>query len=79
MSNNKACISVTFQSQKIPGLLYMVFAGLMFLSAFFVILLPETNNQALEDTIDVDSKNSVSKKIKSVFIKPERKGYGSLN
>lgn len=57
----------------------MVFAGLMFLSAFFVILLPETNNQALEDTIDVDSNNSVSKKIKSVFIKPERKGYGSLN
>ena len=57
----------------------MVFAVLMFLSAFFVILLPETNNQALEDTIDVDSNNSVSKKIKSVFIKPERKGYGSLN
>ncbi|XP_063402940.1 solute carrier family 22 member 6-A-like [Mytilus trossulus] len=70
---------VIYASQKIPGLLYMVFAGLMFLSAFFVILLPETNNQALEDTIDVDSKNSVSKKIKSVFNKSERNGYGSLN
>ncbi|XP_071151538.1 organic anion transporter 3-like isoform X2 [Mytilus edulis] len=70
---------VIFASEKIPGLLYMVFAVLMFLSAFFVIFLPETNNQALEDTIDVDSNNSVSKKIKSVFIKPERKGYGSLN
>ncbi|XP_052087908.1 organic anion transporter 3-like [Mytilus californianus] len=70
---------VNFASQKIPGLLYLMFAGLMFLSAFLVILLPETNNKALQDTIDFDPNNSISKKIKDFFNKTVQKGYEYLN
>ncbi|VDI16968.1 Hypothetical predicted protein [Mytilus galloprovincialis] len=69
---------VSFASQKIPGLLYLTFAGLMFLSAFLVILLPETNNKALEDTIDFDPNNSISKKIKNSFNTTVQKGYEYL-
>ncbi|CAG2186349.1 OCTN [Mytilus edulis] len=70
--------TVSFASQKIPGLLYLTFAGLMFLSAFLVILLPETNNKALEDTIDFDPNNSISKKIKNSFNTTVQKGYEYL-
>ncbi|XP_076078961.1 solute carrier family 22 member 6-A-like [Mytilus galloprovincialis] len=69
---------VNFASQKIPGLLYLIFAGLMSLSAFLVILLPETNNIALEDTIDFDPNNSMSRKIKNSFNTTVQKGYEYL-
>jgi len=52
------------QSETTPGLSYLLFGGLMLLSALLVVTLPETNKAALKDTIEINERTPVISKKK---------------
>lgn len=51
LNKNNSYSFYSFQNTKVPGLLYFLFGGSMFLSAIISLMFPETKGKALEDQI----------------------------
>ncbi|VDI81806.1 MFS transporter, OCT family, solute carrier family 22 (organic cation transporter), member 4/5 [Mytilus galloprovincialis] len=70
---------LVFASEKIDGLSYLSFAGMMFLSAILVVTLPETNKTALQDTMDITISQKKSDKQSIMNPGYEKENYGTID